>query len=152
MDTATLIAVGALAVSILSSAATFAEKLWGGGNALANKFANLKQETTASIADIRDEFVLKTGQHADNARIGFDAITANIHTLQLGFSDFRAFMAENYMRRDSYYKAAEKIETTFEKKHDELKMDMKDGFKRLEQMIDDVTQIIEANRKSSQQA
>lgn len=143
------IALCGFGLNLLMALVLIAEKLFGGGNALASKFANLKEDTNTKITAIRTEFIELNNIHATNARVGFEAITANIHSLQLGFSDFRAMMAETYMRRESFYKAAERIELAFDKKNSELKVDMKDGFARLEKQIDDVTQIIEENRKAT---
>ncbi len=124
-----------------------AEKIFGSGGKLTSKFATLEKETTAEIHTLRMEFIEKSDRNNANSKVGFDAITANIHALQLGFSEFRATMAENYMRRDSFYKATDELKRDFSEKHNELKADVRQGFEETREQLDAMAQVIEANRK-----
>lgn len=126
-----------------------AKDLFNGGNKLASAFSLLKEKTTKDITDLRLEFLEKIELRDTNAKVGFEAITANIHALQMGLLEFRAKMAEEYMRRDSYYKASEELKKDFKDKHDDLKAATQEGFKRLEDQIGAVSQAIEAGRKQS---
>lgn len=145
MDNSTI----AIIFTGIGLAVMLAEKLFGGGNKLAAKFASLEKETTAEITTLRMEFVEKYDRNNSNSRVGFDAITANIHALQLGFSEFRAQMAENYMRRDSFYKATDELKKDFNEKHGDLKADVHRGFQDVKDQLDAMSQAIEAGRKST---
>jgi hypothetical protein len=145
-DTIALLALG---VSIVVSLLGFGEKLFGGGNKLAAKFAQLDKDKTAEITDLRLEFIGKIEIRDNNARIGFEAVTANMHIIKEALLENRAQMAENYMRRDSYYKASEELKRDFKEKHDDLKHEVHQGFAELKDQIGAVAQSIEAGRKSS---
>src|SRR4051812_16547665 len=105
-----------LAVAVTMAVLGIAEKLWGGGNALASKFNKLERETSAAIAMVRNEYQIKLDTYAENTRVATASIISNIHLLEKGILEFRLLMAEQYMRRDSFYKAT-----------DELKRDFKDA-------------------------
>lgn len=143
------IALIALAVSIVVSLLGFGEKIFGGGNKLARAFAELDKKKTEEITLLRNEFYQRVETHDGNYRVGLDAITANIHAMQLGLLEFRAKMAEDYMRRDSYYKASEDLKRDFKEKHDDLKDDMNKGFSAVKEQLDTMAQAIEAGRKST---
>lgn len=148
MDNATI----AVIFTGIGLAVMLAEKLFGGGNKLAAKFSALEKETTAAITAMRFEFIEKNSTAASNSKVGFEAITANIHQLQLGFAEFRSFMAENYMRRDSYYKATDELKRDFNDKHSELKADVHRGFEEMKEQMSDLAQSIEAGRKHTRPA
>lgn len=101
------------------------EKLWGGGNALAGKFHELDKDTTIAIADLRKELMARIEGHESNYTVGAEAIRANIHALQLGLLEFRAKMAEEYIRQGGL---------------DDIKDDMRRGFgdvnKRMSELQD----------------
>lgn len=126
-----------------------AKDLFSGGNKLASAFGLLKEKTTKEITDLRLEFLEKIELRDSNAKVGFEAITANIHALQMGLLEFRVKMGEEYMRRDSYYKASDELKKDFKEKHDDLKAEMHQGFSELKDQIGAVAQSIEAGRKSS---
>lgn len=149
MEHSTIIALVALGLTIASSLATLGEKLFGGGNKLASKFASLERNTTTEINSLRMEFVTSRETSDANSRVGMDAITANIHRMELGLLEFRAKMAEDYMRRDSYYKASEELKRDFKEKHDDLKHEMHQGFADLKDQVGAVAQSIEAGRKQT---
>lgn len=101
------------------------EKLFGGGNALAAKFHKLDKETTAANTLLRTELLAKIELYEDNYKVGMDAITANIHALQMGLLEFRAKMAEQYVAKGGL---------------DDIKADMRRGFddvgKRMSELQD----------------
>lgn len=143
-ETVSLLALG---LTLITTIGVFVEKAFGGGNKLSNRFATHEKETLLAITKLQDAFYARCDTNNENHRVGFEAITANIHALQLGFLEFRAKMAEEYMRRDSYYKASEEIKADFKTKHDELKSDMKTAFARVEGTLSNMSQAIEAGRK-----
>lgn len=95
----------AIFISGLTLVIMVGEKLFGGGNALANKFNLLDKETTAEIAKARYDLNLRIDEYEKMATTGFEATRANIHAMQLGILEFRAKMSEglhDYIRKDDY--------------------------------------------------
>jgi hypothetical protein len=81
------------------------EKLFGGGNALANKFHALEKDTTTAVAAVRQELSARIDEYEKVATVGFDSFRANMHAMQLGLLESRAKMAEDlhvYIRKDDY--------------------------------------------------
>lgn len=153
------IALIALAITIIGNLAVLGEKLFGGGNKLANKFAALELKHVSDIAlieathtkelsTLRNEFMGRCELSDSNTRMGITTITNNIHLLEKGLLEFRAMMGENYMRRDSFYKAADEIKTNFKELNNATRDEMKSGFERVEKTLDELGQSIEANRKA----
>ncbi len=95
----------ALAFSGVTLLILVGEKLFGGGNALANKFHKLETDTAKDIERVRNELNEKIDEYEKVSTVGFEAIRANIHAMQLGLLEFRAKMAEDlhfYIRKDDY--------------------------------------------------
>jgi hypothetical protein len=92
----------AIAVSILTLLVIVVEKVFGGGNALASKFAKLDKSTDERITALRLELSTKVDEYEDNYAVGLDTIKANIHAMQIGLLEFRAKMAEEYMRKPDH--------------------------------------------------
>jgi hypothetical protein len=104
------IAIGFSGITLL---VLVGEKLFGGGNALAGKFHELDKETTTAMASLRTELMSRVDEYEDNYTLGAEAIRANIHALQIGLLEFRAKMAEEYIRQGGL---------------DDMKRDMQRGF------------------------
>lgn len=145
---ATTVAYIAVAFSGITMFVMIGEKIFGGGNKLAGAFHKLETRTTEQINAVRNEFYLRTDEMSANYRVGVEAIKANIHELQIGLLEFRAKMAEDYMRRDSYHKATDEIKRDFKDANAEIKADMKDGFDRVEKTLGNLEQSIEAARRN----
>lgn len=95
----------AAGISLLTLLIVVAEKLFGGGNALANRFHVLDKETTTAIADVRKELHLRLDEYEGTCRVGFETVKNNIHAMQTGLLEFRAKIAEelhSYIRKDDY--------------------------------------------------
>lgn len=117
----------ALAVSIVSLLLLVGEKLFGGGNALANKFHKLDKDTTTEITVLRRELNDKIDEYEKVGTVGFDAIRANIHAMQLGLLEFRAKMSEDlhmYIRKDDYNAGI-----------GDVKRDVQNGFRNMEDRL-----------------
>ena len=123
-----------MAFSVLSSIFVVAEKIFGGGNALAGKFHALDEKTTESITRMRRELDMAA---ADNGRVvntGFEAMRSNIHALQLAQLEFRAKMAEEfhlYIRKDDYNAGI-----------GEIKRDVQAGFTRVDARLGELQDLI----------
>lgn len=91
-----------IAVSSLTLILLVVEKVFGGGNALAAKFAKLDKETTQAIAGLRAELSVKVDEYEDNYAVGLDSIKSSIHAMQLALLEFRAKMAEDYMHKQDH--------------------------------------------------
>lgn len=153
MDTPTIIALCSLAIALTMAALGIAEKIWGGGNALAGKFATLKEDTTAQISTVRNDHQEKLDEYAQNTRVGVDSIRSNIHLLEKSILESRLELAQQlqlYMRRESFYKATDDLKRDFKDANTEIKSNMKDGFARIETTLGEMTQAIEAARKHNQ--
>lgn len=149
---------------------TFAKDIFGGSAKLANKFHdmkdatkleidklketysveinNLKERYSAETSRIRTDFLQRSETYESNARVGNEAVVSNIHALREGLLEFRAKMAEEYMRNEHYNKATDELKRDFKEQKEELKSDMKDGFERVEKTLGEMTQAIELARKS----
>ena len=95
----------AILISGLTLLVLVAEKLFGGGNALANKFHTLEKETNASMAAIHRELSGKLDAYEGASSVGFEAMKNSTHALQMGLLEFRAKIAEDlheYIRKDDY--------------------------------------------------
>jgi hypothetical protein len=91
-----------IALSSITLIVLVIEKVFGGGNALAAKFAKLDKSTDERITALRLELSTKVDEYEDNYAVGLDTIKANIHAMQIGLLEFRAKMAEEYMRKPDY--------------------------------------------------
>lgn len=125
-------------IAILFSGITLfvlvAEKLFGGGNALAAKFHKLDKETTTAIALVRTELTAKVDAYEDNAGVGFETIKNNIHAMQMGLLEFRAKMAEDlhlYLRKDDYNAGVS-----------DIKRDMQAGFHGVDERLGQLQDLI----------
>jgi hypothetical protein len=121
------------------------EKLFGGGNALAGKFHTLDKDTTtaitllrnemnASIMLCRNELNSKIDEYEKVSTLGFDAIRANIHAMQLGLLEFRAKMAEDlhvYIRKDDYNAGI-----------GDVKRDVQNGFRSVDERLGQLQDLI----------
>ncbi len=110
------------------------EKLFGGGNALANKFHTLDKETTAAIADVRKELHLRLDEYESTCRVGFETVKNNIHAMQTGLLEFRAKIAEElhlYIRKDDYNAGL-----------GEIKRDVHDGFRSVDERLGQMQDLI----------
>ncbi len=135
----------ALAISFITLLYTLGEKLFGGGNALAGKFhaseratatavTALEKETTAAIANVRRELNDKIDEYEKVATVGFDAIRANIHAMQIGLLEFRAKMSDDlhhYIRKDDYNAGI-----------GDVKRDVQNGFRGLEERLGQMQDLI----------
>lgn len=124
----------AVVFSGLSLFVIVAEKLWGGGNALAAKFHLLDKETTAAIASVRTELSNRVEECEKVATVGFDSIKSNIHAMQLGLLEFRAKIAEElhlYIRKDDYNAGL-----------DSMRRDMRDGFQRVDTQLGQLQDLV----------
>lgn len=105
------------------------EKLWGGGNALAGKFYKLERDTTAAMTSLETRIRERVDQYEDNYTVSADAIRANIHALQMGLLEFRAKMAEEYVRQGGL---------------DDIKQDMRRGFEAVDKRMSELQDMIVA--------
>jgi arginine utilization protein RocB len=111
-----------------------AEKVWGGGNALAAKFHKLDKETAEAIAAVRRELSAQVDEYEKVSTVGFEAIKANIHALQLAALEFRARMSEDlhlYIRKDDYNAGVS-----------DIKRDVQAGFQRVDERLGQLQDLV----------
>lgn len=120
-----MLAVIAVSLSAITLLVMVGEKLFGGGNKLAERFARLDKEMTADMASLRSDLTKRVDEYESNYRVGLDAMRSSIHAMQIGLLEFRAKMAEEYMHKGDYGTGV-----------NEIKSDMRTGFSRLEQRLD----------------
>lgn len=111
-----------------------AEKIFGGGNALAAKFHRLDKETAEAIAQVRRELEQKVDEYEKVSTVGFEAIRANIHALQLAALEFRAKMSEDlhlYIRKDDYNAGVS-----------DIKRDVQAGFQRVDERLGQLQDLV----------
>ncbi len=114
-----------IAVSSLTLIVLVVEKVFGGGNALAARFAKLDKDTTAAISDLRRELSVRVDEYEDNYAVGLESIRASIHSIQMGLLEFRAKMAEEYMHKRDY--AAGIVD---------VRREVHDGFEKMEKRLE----------------
>lgn len=121
------------------------EKIFGGGNALANKFHALETQTRTDIAGVtakfstdvaavRNELNSKIDEYEKVATVGFDAIRANIHAMQIGLLEFRSKMSDDlhmYIRKDDYNAGI-----------GDIKRDVQNGFRNVEERMGQLQDLI----------
>lgn len=111
-----------------------AEKIFGGGNALAAKFHKLDKETAEAIAQVRREIGAQVDEYEKVSTVGFEAIRANIHAMQLGLLEFRAKIAEDlhlYIRKDDYNAGV-----------GDIKRDVQAGFRSVDERLGQLQDLI----------
>lgn len=135
----------AIIFSGLTLLLTAGEKVWGGGNALAAKFAALQRETAAdlvalerstaaSIEKVKTELNDKISEYEKVATVGFDAVKSNIQIMREGLLEFRAKMAEelhHYIRKDDYNAGI-----------GDIKRDVQNGFRNVEDRLGQMQDLI----------
>lgn len=127
-------AAGAFGVALMSLFVVVAEKLWGGGNALAAKFHTLDKETIAAIASVRFDLNNRIDEYEKVGTVGFEAIRANIHAMQLGLLEFRVKISDElhlYIRKDDYNSGV-----------GDVKREMQNGFKSMEDRMGQLQDLI----------
>lgn len=134
MTTAEVISLIAACFTGLGLLVMVAEKLWGGGNALATKFHKLETDTTAAVTAVRSELNDKIDEYEKVGTVGFEAIRANIHEMQMGLLQFRATTAEglhSYIRKDDYNVGVA-----------DIKRDMQNGFRAVDDRLGQLQDLI----------
>lgn len=124
----------AIAFSGVTLLVLVGEKMFGGGNALAAKFHALDKETTEVIAQVRKELNLRIDEYERVATVGFEAVRANIHAMQIGLLEFRAKIAEElhaYIRKDDYNAGI-----------NEVKRDVQHGFRSVDDRLGQLQDLI----------
>lgn len=117
----------ALLVSAASLVVIILERVFGGGNGLANRFASLERTITADNARVHHELTQRIDLYEDNYQVGLDAIKSNIHELQIAALKFRAEMAEGYIPKGGL---------------DDVRRDMRDGLGKVDKAIDHLQDMI----------
>lgn len=124
----------AILISALTLVVLVAEKLFGGGNALAARFHRLDKDVTDAIAEVRKELTAKIDEYEDNAGVGFETIKNNIHEMQIGLLKFRAEISESlhlYIRKDDYNAGLQGI-----------KRDVLNGFRSVDERLAQLQDLI----------
>jgi hypothetical protein len=110
----------AVGISLITLLVLIGEKLFGGGNALAQKFADLDRNTSNNVATaeremrqrtekLERELTARVDSYEDNYSVGAEALRSNIHAMQIALLEFRAKMAEEYMPKKEYFAATGEI-------------------------------------------
>jgi hypothetical protein len=117
------------AVAVVTLVVLVADKLFGGGRSLAREFAKLEKHMVDSIAAVRQEMQEKREMAIVQTGDAMTGMRTQMHQQENKHLEFRAMVAETYMRRDSYYKASE-----------ELKGEMNRGFEKLDKRLERIEQ------------
>lgn len=136
-ETATL---AGIFLQTIGLAAVLFKLVWGG--------ATSHQE---NIAATRNDFATRIEIQTTNFGNVIASVGDRIHQLELKAMEFRAIAAEMYMRRDSYYKAADEFKRDVKDAHDDLKHEMSTGFENLREQINAVSMSIEENRRTTRE-
>jgi hypothetical protein len=136
MTTAEIVMLATGTIQIVGLAVVIIKLVWGGASA-----------HYEGIAVVRNDLIGRIELQSANVGNVVANIGDRIHQLELKTMEFRAIAAETYMRRDAYHKATDEFKRDVKEAHDDLKLEMHAGFKRLEEQIDAVSASIESNRK-----
>ena len=101
-----------------------------------------------SIALVRNDLMLRIEAQSSNIGNVTANISDRIHQIELAIAKTRGDVAETYMRRDSYYKAAEEFKRDVKDAHDDLKKEMHAGFEQIRDQVNAVSMSLEENRKA----
>lgn len=123
-------------IGIVSAVYVILEKVFGGGNALASKFAKLKDDTTKEIGELRKDMTERVDRYESNAGSGFDRLTANLHLLQVGFLEFRVKMAEGYISKDDNRLMYVDFKQALDRQFDDVKEQLRNGDQRMGRIED----------------
>lgn len=134
------------ALSIISAIYVIVEKIFGGGNALATKFADLEKRMTERQRLSEERMQTQTSESSKNTSVGIDAINANIHRMEISFLTFRAQMAEEYLRREDYYKTIDEFKTDVKDANRETREEMRKLFSHLDDRLQSMQQSIDHTR------
>lgn len=113
----------AIFISAITLVVLVAEKLFGGGNALANKFHQLERETNTNLTEVRKELLSKVENYESQSSVGFEAMRSGVTEMRMALLEFRATVSENlhmYIRKDDYNTGI-----------GDIKRDMADGFRSM---------------------
>ena len=124
----------ALGVSVLTLVILIAEKIFGGGNALANKFHTLEKETNTAISDLRKEIDVRMDNYVQQSTVGFEAMRSGIAEMKMALLEFRATVSENlhsYIRKDEYSAGI-----------GDVKRDVQNGFRSMDERIGQLQDLI----------
>lgn len=140
-------AVG-LAVNTVALLVVLFKLVWGGGTALQVQFHELDKACNDQIAKLKHDWQTKFDLHTTNVGTVTMSMGDRFHRLEMLAMETRAIAAETYMRRDSYHKATDEFKRDVRDAHDDLKEQMIAGFNEVKGRIDEVSQSIEAGRRT----
>lgn len=123
-----------LGMSALTLVVLVAEKLFGGGNALANKFHELEKQTTLAVAEVRKELANRIDNYEGQASVGFEAMRSGITEMKVALLEFRATVSEKlheYIRKDDYNAGI-----------GDLKRDLQVGFRSVDERMSQLQDLI----------
>jgi hypothetical protein len=124
----------AILISALTLIVLVAEKIFGGGNALANKFHGLEKETNVSITELRREMASKVDNYENQSSVGFESLRSGITEMKMALLEFRATVSENlhaYIRKDDYNAGIS-----------EVKRDVAQGFRSMDERMGQLQDLI----------
>lgn len=138
MNEATVPSYIAIICSVVTLLLVVGKDLFGGGTALATKFANLEKDTTLDITKLRTEttdaihklrveVMTKVDEYEDAAGVGFKHMNDSIHDIQIKMLEFRAKMAEEYIPKGGL---------------EDMKADMHRGFEAVERRMGELQDMI----------
>jgi hypothetical protein len=136
VTTAEIVMLATGAMQTVGLAVVIIKLVWGGASA-----------HYEGIAVVRNDLIARLELQSQNVGNVIANIGDRIHQLEIKSMEFRAIAAETYMRRDAYHKATDEFKRDVKDAHDDLKIEMHAGFKKLEEQIDAVSASIESNRK-----
>jgi hypothetical protein len=125
--------IAGLFVNTLGLAVVLFKLVWGSSSSLQMQFNEISKEFSSKL----DVHVANFGNVIQNVMDRF-------HKIELAAMESRAVAAETYMRRDSYYKATDEFKRDVQAAHTDLKVEVREGFERLEAHVDDLAKSIAA--------
>lgn len=124
----------AIGISAITLAVLVVEKVFGGGNALANKFHVLEKDTAIAIAELRREMDGRVDNYVQQSTVGFESMKSGIVEMKIALLEFRATVSENlhsYIRKDEYNSGI-----------GEIKTDVQNGFRSMENRMGQLQDLI----------
>lgn len=124
----------AVGMSALTLIILVVEKVFGGGNALANKFHALEKDTVTAISELRKEMDGRVDNYVQQSTVGFESMKSGIVEMKMALLEFRATVSENlhsYIRKDEYNSGI-----------GEIKTDVQNGFRSMENRMGQLQDLI----------
>lgn len=127
-------------MSVLAVIVSLGTVIFGSGRGLSDRFSSLQNSISDSIDKLRQDIELKQDKTESTLISTINNLNDKLHMVEKANLEFRSTVAETYMRRESFYKATEKMER-----------DVTVAFEKVERRLDRMEVKFDAARKEDKE-